>query len=128
MSLEYRPRVLLADDSPELLLALRRLLNPRFDVVGTVSSGREAIEAATNLRPDVVVLDVWMHDLNGLDACDHIKRQTPDMSVVLLTAADDEALRTSAFRAGASAFIAKHAVADELEGTIQRIVAMNRSS
>ena len=127
MSPEFRPRVLLADDSPELLLALRRLLQSRCEVIGSVSTGREAIEAATNLLPDVVVLDFRMRDLNGLDACQHIKRLAPNTSVVLLTATDDEPLRKSALLAGASAFVVKHAAAAELEDTIHRIVATKRS-
>jgi DNA-binding NarL/FixJ family response regulator len=125
---ECRPRVLLADDSPQLLVALRRLLEPWCDVVGSVSSGHEAVEAATNLRPDVMVLDFRLHDLNGLDACREVRQRAPDVSVVLLTASDDERTRTKALEVGASAFVPKHAAGDELVRAIERIVATRPGS
>ena len=92
-----RPRVLLAEDYKALLVALRRLLAPSCYVVGSVGDGLEVVEAAVRLRPDVVVLDVNLPALNGLEACRRIKAALPRSQVILITAADDDALRTRAF-------------------------------
>jgi DNA-binding NarL/FixJ family response regulator len=118
-----RPRIVLADDYPRLLVALRRVLEPSCEVVGSVSSGREAVDAVMTLKPDVVVLDLTLPDLNGLEVCRQIKRIVPETHVVLLTAADDKVLQESAIEAGASGFVAKHSVGD-LTRIIQRIFAV----
>jgi DNA-binding NarL/FixJ family response regulator len=109
-----RPRVLLADDYKALLVALRRLLAPSCDVVGTVGDGLEVVDAAARLRPDVIVLDVNLPTLNGLEACRRIKAALPRSQVILITAADDDALRKRAFELGACAFVLKHRVVDDL--------------
>jgi DNA-binding NarL/FixJ family response regulator len=123
MPQERRPRVLLADDYPGLLVALRRLLGQSCDVVGSVSSGRDAVEAATALKPDVIVLDLTLPDVNGLEACRQIKLAAPATKVVLLTAVDDMDVRASALQAGASAFVVKRATTSELVGTIHHLFA-----
>jgi DNA-binding NarL/FixJ family response regulator len=98
------------------------MLEPFCEVVGSVSSGREAVDAVTTLRPDVIVIDLTLADLNGLEACRRIKRIAPETHVILLTADDDIVLRASAIEAGASGFVAKHSAGD-LNRTIQRILA-----
>ncbi len=118
---------MLADDYPGLIVALQRLLSRSFDVVGSVSSGRAAIEAVAALRPDVVVLDLTLPDVNGLEACRQIKVASPDTIVVLLTAIDDVDVRRKALDVGASAFLVKQLAASELEGTIHRLLAATRS-
>ncbi len=123
MPQERRPRVLLADDYPGLLVALRRLLDQSCDVVGSVSSGRDAVEAATALKPDVIVLDLTLPDVSGLEACRQIKLAAPATKVVLLTAVDDMDVRESALQAGASAFVVKRATTSELVGTIHHLFA-----
>jgi DNA-binding NarL/FixJ family response regulator len=123
VSQERRPRVLLADDYPGLLAALRRMLDRSCDVVGSVSSGRDAVAAATALKPDVIVLDLTLPDVSGLDACRQIKVAAPATKVVLLTAVDDMDVRASALQAGASAFVVKHATTSELVGTIHSLFA-----
>jgi DNA-binding NarL/FixJ family response regulator len=123
MPQERRPRVLLADDYPGLLVALRRLLDQSCDVVGSVSSGRDAVEAATALKPDVIVLDLTLPDVSGLEACRQIKLAAPATKVVLLTAVDDMDVRASALQAGASAFVVKRATTSELVGTIHHLFA-----
>src|SRR5262245_12553674 len=85
-----RPRVLLADDYVGLLTAWRRLLEPSFNVVGCVRDGRELLEAASTLNPDVVIADLSMPELNGLDACRHIKHSSPQTKVILVTAGGDQ--------------------------------------
>jgi DNA-binding NarL/FixJ family response regulator len=92
-------------------------------VVGSVSSGRDAVEAATALKPDVIVLDLTLPDVSGLEACRQIKLAAPATKVVLLTAVDDMDVRASALQAGASAFVVKRATTSELVGTIHHLFA-----
>jgi DNA-binding NarL/FixJ family response regulator len=109
-----RPRVLLADDYVGLLTAWRRLLEPSYDVVGCVRDGRALLEAASTLAPDVVIADLSMPELSGLDACRHIKQASPQTKVILVTAGGDQWVARAAFRAGASGFVLKHTAADDL--------------
>jgi PAS domain S-box-containing protein len=118
--LEARPRVLLADDYPGLLDAWERLLVASCEIVGRVRSGRDVLDATRALEPDVVVVDVAMPDVNGIEACREIRSTRPETAVILVTAADDAEVRTAAREVGASAFLLKYAVADELEPAIQR--------
>ena len=120
MSFELRPRVLLADNHTGILMALQRLLEPTCDVVGRVSDGAALLEAMTKLQPDIVVLDISMPRIDGLEACRHIKHATPQTKVVVLTAANDEDVRQHAFNVGASAFVLKYAMAEELVKAIQK--------
>jgi DNA-binding NarL/FixJ family response regulator len=107
-------RVVLADDHVGVLTALRRLLAPWCEIVDQVTTGGAAVEAATRLHPDVVVLDISLADASGLVVCARIKQAVPQTRVVVLTAADDPQIRTRAFEAGASAFVLKHLVTHDL--------------
>ena len=118
-----RPRVILADDYAGLLTAWRRLLEPEFEVVGCVRDGRALLEAATALTPDVIVADLSMPQMNGLDACRQIKTALPATRIVLVTAGGDEWLARAAFEAGASAFVLKHSAADDLLTAIETVLA-----
>ena len=109
-----RPRVLLADDHRLLREAFVKLLEPDCDVVGAVSDGRALLEAAPKLRPDVVVVDIAMPLLNGLDAARQLKRSMPSVKVIFLTVSEDPELAAEAFRAGGSAFLLKNSAASEL--------------
>lgn len=109
-----RPRVLLADDHAEILTALRRMLVPYCEVVGQVRNGSTLLEAAGTLQPDVIVVDVNMPGVSGLEACRVIKETAPRIRIVMLTASDDAALRRRAFEVGASAFVVKYQLADDL--------------
>ena len=111
---DHRPRVLLADDYAGLLSAWRRLLEPSCDVVGCVGDGRALLEAADTLAPDVVIADLSMPEVNGLEACRHIKHASPQTKVILVTAGGDPWVARAAFRAGASGFVLKHSAADDL--------------
>jgi DNA-binding NarL/FixJ family response regulator len=117
-----RSTVLLADDYPGMTTTLTRVLRPFFDVVGQVSDGLELFDAATRLRPDVVVLDVRMPGLNGLDACRRLKTAVPDVCVIVYTGVDDDQLRAQAFAMGASAFVPKGRPGDELVTAIRDAV------
>lgn len=118
-----RPRVVLADDHPHVLRAFGRLLDFSCEVVGSVSNGRDAIEAVMTLRPDILVADLMMPDLDGLEVCRRVKRAAPETAVIIVTALADAEMQKVALAAGASAFIPKHAAADALERTIQQIFA-----
>jgi DNA-binding NarL/FixJ family response regulator len=118
---DVRPRVLLADDYVGLLTAWRRLLEPSCEVVGTVRNGRALLDAAMALTPDVVVADLSMPEVGGLEACKQIKQTRPETKVILVTAGGDEWVARAAFRAGASGFVLKHA-ADDLLTAIQTVM------
>ena len=118
-----RPRIVLADDYPRLIDAVQRLLDRSCEIVGIVFCGRDAISAVTALRPDVIVLDLALPDVSGLEACRQIKLSSPATIIVILTAVDDVQVRASALQLGASAFIVKQRAAAELETTIHRLVA-----
>jgi len=117
-----RPRVLLADDHHLLLEAFRKLLEPACEVVGSVSDGRALLEAAQKLKPDVIVLDIAMPLLNGLDAGAQIKRMLPTVKLVYLTVSEDPDLVAEAFRMGASGFLLKRCVASELFQAIRDVL------
>jgi DNA-binding NarL/FixJ family response regulator len=123
-----RPRVLLADDHAGVLTALQRLLAPSCDVVGQVTVGTSVLEEATRLRPDVVVMDISMPALSGLDACKQVKDATPDTNVIILTAATDDEIRHRAYELGASGFVLKHRVVEDLVEAIHTAMRGNRHS
>jgi DNA-binding NarL/FixJ family response regulator len=116
-----RPRVLLADDHRLLREAFSQMLQHRCDVVGTVADGRALLEVAPALRPDVVVLDIAMPLLNGLDAARQLKQQMPEVKVIFLTVSEDPDLAAEAFRAGASGFLLKNSAASELIQAIEEV-------
>jgi DNA-binding NarL/FixJ family response regulator len=121
-----RPRVLLADDHRLLREAFTRLLEPECEVVGAVADGRALLMAAPDLRPDIVVLDVAMPLLNGLDAARQLKRTMPKVKVIFLTMSEDSDVAAEAFRAGASGYLLKNSAASELVQAI-REVSLGRS-
>ena len=121
-----RPQVLLADDHTLLLEAFEKLLIDEFDVVGAVSDGRALVAAVATLRPDVVVVDVSMPLLNGIDATRQIKQAQPETRIIILTMNEDPDLAAEAFRAGASGYLLKRSAASEL-GTAIREVMKRRS-
>lgn len=117
-----RPRVLLADDHTLLLGAFEKLLAPECDVVGGVSDGRALMAAAEKLQPDVVVLDVAMPLLNGIDAGREIKRMNPRIKLVFLTMSEDPDVAAEALRIGASAYLLKRCAAAELLTAIHEVM------
>ena len=121
-----RPRVILADDHTLLLDAFRKLLIDDCEVVAAVSDGRALLEATATLRPDVVVVDIAMPLLNGIDAARQIKASLPDTRIIFLTMNEDPDLAAEAFRAGASGYLLKRSAASELQTAIREVV-MHRS-
>jgi DNA-binding NarL/FixJ family response regulator len=117
-----RPRILLADDHLMLLDALKGLLEPAYSVVGLVLEGRALLKAADRLRPDVVVLDIAMPHLNGLDAGRQLRKKMPAVKLIFLTMNEDPYMVGEAFRAGASAFLLKQAAGMELTDAIAKVL------
>jgi DNA-binding NarL/FixJ family response regulator len=115
-------RILLADDHVLVADALKSLLEPTYEVIGVVADGRTLLEAAQKLKPDLIVVDVGMPQLNGLDATRQIKRLLPTVKVMVVTMNEDSALVGEAFRAGASGYILKHSASQELLQAIQVVV------
>jgi DNA-binding NarL/FixJ family response regulator len=116
-----RTRVLLADDHRLLREALARLLEPECEVVGTVADGRAVLAEVPRLRPDVVVLDIAMPLLNGLDAARQLRRVVPEVKIVFLTATEDADVAVEAFRLGASGFLVKNSAASELLQAVREV-------
>ena len=119
MSSAHCPRVLLADDHLLVAEALKSLLTPEFDLVGVVEDGRALIEAAEKLRPDVIVADVTMPHLNGIDALIRLRQLGDQTPVVFLTMHRDATFARRALEAGASGFVLKHSASVELVTAIR---------
>jgi DNA-binding NarL/FixJ family response regulator len=117
-----RSRVLLADDHQMLLDALKELLEPTYEVVGLVIDGRALLKAADKLRPDIIVLDIAMPKLNGLDAGRQIKQSMPAVKLIYMTMNEDPYLVGEAFRAGASGYLLKQAAGLELNRAIEAVL------
>lgn len=119
MSPPQRPRVLIADDHLLLGEALKSLLDAEFELIGVVKDGRALLEAAARLRPDVVVADIGMPHLNGIDALIQMRRAGNPAPVVFLTMHRNATYARRALAAGASGFVLKHSAAGELVAAIR---------
>lgn len=117
-----KPRVLLADDHTLLLEAFQKLLADECEIVGVASNGRALVSAAATLRPDVVVVDVTMPLLNGIDAARQIKQADPEARIIFLTMNEDPDLAAEAFRAGAAGYLLKRSAASELLAAIREVM------
>jgi DNA-binding NarL/FixJ family response regulator len=118
-------RVLVADDHPVFRDGLAVLLGsvPGIDVVGTAATGLEAVALAVELRPDVVVMDVQMPQLNGVEATRRLSGEAPDVGVVVLTMSEDDGTVFSAVRAGARGYLVKGAEQEEIVRAITTVAA-----
>jgi DNA-binding NarL/FixJ family response regulator len=117
-----RTRVILADDHTLLLDAIKNLLEPEFEVVGTFVDGHALVEAAPELRADVIVLDIGMPTMNGLNAGQRIKQILPKVKLIFLTMNLDPDLAIEAFRLGASGYLVKTGAASELVNAIREVL------
>jgi DNA-binding NarL/FixJ family response regulator len=117
-----RPRILIADDHKIVVEGLKNMLHAVFDIAGAVEDGRELVAAAEHLRPDVIVVDISMPMLNGIDAVRQIKKVHEAIKVVFLTMHLDVAYAVSAFKAGASGYVLKHSAPDELVTAIHEVL------
>jgi DNA-binding NarL/FixJ family response regulator len=120
---EQKPsaRILIADDHRLLADACKTLLEPEFQVVGVVTDGRCLIRSAEELRPDIIILDIYMPQLNGLDAAVQVKRKLPGVKLVFLTMTMAADVAAEAFRRGASAFVLKQSAGDELLLAVRKV-------
>jgi DNA-binding NarL/FixJ family response regulator len=125
MANEGAARVLIADDHRLLADACISLLEPEFKVVGVVTDGRSLIGAATTLKPDVIILDITMPHLNGLDAGRQIKRKMPNVKLVYLTMNLAPSIAAEAFRRGASGYVLKQSAAEELVSALRTVMQGN---
>lgn len=113
-----KPRLLLADDHKIVLEGLRSILEPEFEVIGTVEDGLTLVAEAQRLKPDVVVADISMPGLNGMDAARQIKRMNAHIKIVFLTMHSEASYAAGGFDAGASGFVLKHSAPQELIAAI----------
>mgnify|MGYP001143170605 FL=1 len=121
MSPTHRPRVLLCDDHLLVAEALKSLLAPEFDLVGVVEDGRAMVDAVSTLRPDVIVADVSMPHLNGIDALVQLRQRGDRTPVVFLTMHQDVTFARRALEAGASGFVLKHSAPAELVAAVRAL-------
>ena len=117
-----RARLLLADDHTLLLDAFRNLLEPEFEIVGTVEDGRSLLEAAPKLNPDVILIDVAMPLLNGIEAARRLKKMMPHTKLIFLTMHGEPSYVTQALHDGASGYVLKRSAASELVAAIHEVL------
>ncbi|MBC7898849.1 MAG: response regulator transcription factor [Saprospiraceae bacterium] len=117
-----RTRIILADDHLLLTDAVKNLLEPEYEVVGTFPDGDALVAATVSLAPDIVVLDIGMPKLNGLNACSRIKKLLPKTKLIFLTMNQDTETAGEAFRAGASGYVLKTSAATELAAAIREVL------
>ncbi len=117
-----RPRVLLADDHRIVAEGLKGILTPEFELVGIVEDGRALVEAAQKTAIDVIVADIGMPELNGIDALEQLKEQDPNVKVVFLTMHREVAYARRALEAGAVGFVLKHSAPEELVMAIRAAI------
>jgi DNA-binding NarL/FixJ family response regulator len=118
-----RPRILMADDHSLVLAGLRRLVEEEGDVVGAVEDGRALVEEAKRLRPDLILLDISMPLLNGLDAARQLTKLVPDSKLIFVTAHATPTYVTEAFKVGASGYLVKQSATAELKQAIQVVLS-----
>jgi len=121
-------RFLLADDDAGFRATLRQLLERRVEaqVLGEAGNGEEAIQLTNNLRPDVVLMDLAMPRMNGLEATRQLKARWPDLAVIVLTVHDEDVYRRTALAAGAAAFLEKKMLGVDLWPTLARVCRLGQ--
>lgn len=117
-----KPRILLADDHRIVIDGLRQLLMADYELVGSVEDGRTLLKMARKLQPDVIVADISMPLLNGIEAMRQLKAILPDTKVIFLTMQSDVIYAARAFEAGANGYVLKHSAFDELSAAIQSVL------
>lgn len=117
------PRIVLADDHPMVLEGVAKLVEEFGEVVGKVEDGRALLEAASRLNPDVVVMDISMPSLNGLESARHLKKLVPNCKIIFLTMHADSTYISAAFEAGASGYLLKRSAGSELKQAVSTVLA-----
>ena len=116
-----RPRVLIAEDHPAVAKAVGRVLALDCEVVGTVADGSAALEAAQRLQPDVIVVDLNLPNVNGLEVCRQITQMNLEAKVIVFSAMNDPDVRKRSFEVGASAFVFKGTGDGDLLSSVKRL-------
>jgi len=116
------PRVLLADDMPEMVESVTQLLRRDFDVVGYAENGEEAIEAIAHLNPDLLVLDISMPVLNGIQVASLLRESGSSVKLIFLTVNEDPDYIEAAFSVGASGYVFKSRVATDLIPAVEGVL------
>lgn len=119
---DSRPTLLLADDHPLLLSGLESLLAPEFEVVGTVTDGEALVEAAVRLRPDLVIADISMHGVDGIEAARRLREAVPGVRILILSVHAEASWVREAFDAGAWGYLTKASAAEELRCAIREVL------
>ena len=117
-----RTRVLIADDHALLLDAFKRLLEPEYDVVGTAADGQALVQAAEDLKPEVIIADISMPRLNGLDAAERLLGRMPSVKLIFLTVSEDPQVAAEALRRGAVGYVLKKSASAELFEALREVV------
>jgi len=120
--MQNRPRIIVADDHTLVAEACKKLLDAEYDVVATVADGRTLVRAAATLKPQVIIIDISMPLLNGLDAGQQIKKVAPSVKLIYLTMNQDADLAAEAFRYGASGYLLKTCAASELTTAVREVL------
>ena len=120
---ERRPTVVLADDHPMMLAGLRKLLEPELEVVGTAMDGRMLFELAERLRPDLVITDVSMPGIDGIEVTRRLQTAVPDVRVLILSIHAEPSCVRAAFEAGACGYLTKTSAAEEIERAVREVLA-----
>jgi DNA-binding NarL/FixJ family response regulator len=118
-----RPRILLADDHAAMLEDIRAILAPHYEMVGTVADGRALVEAALRLKPDLIIADITMPHLSGIEAARQIKTSLPGIKLLFVTMHSSSAYVRAALEAGASGYVLKSAVREELLDAVQSVLS-----
>lgn len=122
MHKKFAARLLLADDHKLLADAIKSVLEPEFTVLDIVTDGRSLLKAAALHKPDIIIADISMPHLNGLDAAEQIKEKNPSVKLIFLTMNSSAEVAAEAFRRGASAFVLKQSAAEELITAVRKVV------
>jgi len=118
-----RWKLLLADDHNIVIEGLRRILDhPDFEIAGVVNNGRSLLRAAKEIQPDIIIADITMPLLNGIDAARQIRKSNPDVKIIFLTMHPDVTFATEALAAGGSGYVLKNSAADELVTAIREAI------
>ncbi len=116
-----KPRLLIADDHTILLEGLKALLAPEFEVVATAGDGRSVLEAAARHQPELILLDISMPGLNGIEAARRLRHSTPSTKLIILTMHADLSFVSAAFEAGVSGYVLKQSAATELVAALHNV-------
>ena len=121
-----RPRILLADDHALMLDGFCNLLKPKYSVVGTVEDGKELVEAAIRLKPDLIILDITMPLLNGIDAAREIRKHLPQVKLLFVTMHTGPTYLQAALEAGANGYAVKSSSRKEVLAAVEKVLGRSR--